>query len=192
MKTPHLLLSVLASLVIAEAGHAREVVRVFDYRDDEDLKINAEVRATLSFQKDGLGRLQLNLSAKAPFVDPQPGFDGLRGYNRHTAWQLEGLTDPHGLFYFAVFKEDGAFVSGHQEVTRTYGPIPERRLREDGSIDYFHLPSRPSVLRITTSTALLPTGRYTAEIWARNEPRMRLHFEIAGGTGRIHRFENVT
>ena len=176
---------------IPDTSAATVTERMFLYADDEDQKINAELFATLTRTPDGKGQLHLRLSASGPFVDPQPGFTGLRGYNRHTAFQLQALTDPHGLFYIATSDPSGKFIGGHATVRRQYGSMPQRKLNRDGSIDYFYIPPQSFLLQIDTSTRALPPGSYVTEIWARNEPRLRVRYELTPDRSRILRMENL-
>lgn len=131
-------------------------------------------------------RLWLRISAIGAGVDPVPGADGLPGANHVTAHELARVVGGGRLEVRSIadaFDRPGRFVTGSP------GPVPERRIDEDGRIgvgEYpVELPTRLYVL------APLPAdGEGTTELTVDGARRLVVAWKAEHGRVSLLRLES--
>src|SRR5207247_500886 len=124
--------------------------------------------------------LALAISAVGSQVEAIPGYAGVRGANRYTAEQIEHILT--GRFSFAVTTqaEDGSPPWLGRWHGGRRGPIPERRLRPDGRIDFLAMTRREYPLELLVETDGLVQGLLTTQLWFEGVPRLRVLYKVAG------------
>ncbi len=161
----------------------------FDYHDDHDDRRLADIRLHL-VERDGQRSLELVISAVGPQVEPIPGWQGVRGANRHTAEQIENILT--GRFSFVVKTQSADGVApwfGRWREGRR-GKIPERRLVK-GRIDVDAVTPRDYPLELIVETGGVRPGKQTTELWFDGVPRLRVTYLIAGNEARIVGFASL-
>jgi hypothetical protein len=161
----------------------------FAYHDDHDGRRLADIRVKI-VENDGGHSLQLVISAVGPQVQPIPGFAGVRGANRYTAEQIENILTGQLSLVVKTQADDGSAASFGQWRAGRRGPIPERRLRPDGRVDFL-AETREYPLELVVETANLVEGRQTTELWFDGVPRLRVTSQVAGNRVRIASFQSL-
>ena len=82
-----------------------------------------------------------------------------------------------------------ATASGTFAIVR-HGPIPERRLRADGTLDVDGRSDREFPLQARLETGTLPDGRHVVELLVDDEPRLRTIVKVSGNTARLLELES--
>ena len=162
----------------------------FDYHDDHDGRNLADVR--LSFVRQGQQRaLLINISAVGPFVDPIPGFRGVRGANRYTAEELDLiLSGQQAISVHTTHLESASHWTGSYE-SGERGHLPERRLKPNGRIDFQAVTELDYPLHLTIDTGEIRQGTQQTEVIVDGVPRLRVTFEVDGNDAHIVGFESL-
>src|SRR5262245_12470212 len=128
--------------------------------DDGSGRTLAHIDATLRRRDDGV-HLEIDIDSVHPSVDPVPGFAGIAGSNRRTAFEIDELSRTGAL---AVVTSDasGRSIPGSSRSARR-GAVPERRLRADGSLEVNALSPERLVLALKADSGPLGPGRYETD-----------------------------
>jgi hypothetical protein len=184
-----LLAGALAAACSSDDG-ARELDRrVTSYVEDEPgARALAEIDARLSVER-GAARLEVVLDAVGPEVEPVPGFAGVRGSNRITARELTRLVREQRVALRTFEVERGDAFDGDVRVARV-GPVPERRVGPDGTLELGALTREEFVTALETRSGPLAPGRYRAEVLVGDVPRLAVAFWFDGRAGGIERIDS--
>jgi hypothetical protein len=176
------------SLLLALAAVAGETVldaRRADVREDEGGgRAVAEARACLVRDGDGI-RLRVVASALGPFVDPPPGFEGVRGANAITAREMESILREGAIrARTRVRGADRAPTFRFREGRRATFP-ERRRLPARGGVS----PPRPGrevlLAELVAESDPLGEGVHETEFLVRDVPRLVVRYVVSGGAGKI-------
>ncbi|MCI0341884.1 MAG: hypothetical protein L0216_12160 [Planctomycetales bacterium] len=162
--------------------------RALAYREEEDGRRVAEVRATLVRRRGG-AVLSLAASAVGPAIEPPPDWRWRRGGNPVTARELTELPG-RGLLEIETITESGACLRGSLRPARR-GRLPERRARADATLDHLAEGADEWVVELLLVTPLLPPGRHETRVRASGEVRLRVETESDDSGGRILALEQV-
>lgn len=172
-------------LMVATRGRTDPLLdrRTADYLENGATgRAIAAVTATLAGGRQG-AELTLALSASGPFVDPVPGFEGIRGANLITARELDAIVRERRIGVRTRAAGSNLTTRGTWRVGRR-GPIPMRRLVK-GRIVWDSRSERDYVLELVISGGRVQDGTYATEVIVDGRPRLRVRYEARGGAGRI-------
>ncbi len=196
----------------ANPASAHEVLdrRSFLYRDPhEGGRVIAVIELELLGGAGG-SALRLRPSAVGALVEPVRDLRGIAGANHRTARELDALVVEDALV-LRVRSEDGTtrnlpLAGGHGAITAPCerapdhagsapepsalvrserGSVPERRVRDDGSIDHDAHSSAQHVTAIELVTPQLERGRHTVEVVVRGQVRLAVDLALEAAGGRI-------
>jgi hypothetical protein len=156
----------------------------FDYHDDHDGRILAEIRFEVR-QHDGGYRVQMVIAAQGPRVAAIPGYRGIAGGNRFTAEQFARLlASPAGLQVRTSGNGSATPWPGSIRAGRM-GKLPERRLLPNGAIDYLGRTRHAYPLELLVDLGPLTPGVCTTEVLADGVPRLRVTYQVRADTVRL-------
>lgn len=164
--------------------------RAADYYEDEGGgRILADVESRILAGPGRHVRFEADISATGPRVVPVPGFSGIIGANRITAEELKAIITER-RWGVRVVDQSGRASAGTLVVTKS-GPIPERRIRADGTIDEHGVSGEVFPLTARLSTPPLPEGRHLIELEVDGEPRLRALVRVFRHSARILELESL-
>jgi len=171
----------------SEPAAALDTTRI-DYREDEGSgRIVAEVVVELASVPGGAGdeaELTIVPSALGPFIDPIPGLRGVRSANLHTARELARLFAEERIDVVTRRVDGEGEVRGAVRISRS-GRVPERRRREDGSLDYLAQSRDVLPLALSLESGVLGRGDWRTEVLVDGVPRLVVEFAVRDGGGEI-------
>jgi hypothetical protein len=177
----------LALALLAAMGHRQspEILHRLSapyLEDDGSGRTLAHIAAMLRRRDDGV-HLEIDIDSVHPSVDPVPGFAGIAGGNRRTAYEMDELVRTGAL---AVVTSDasGRSIAGSCRSARR-GAVPERRLREDGSLAVNALSPERLVLALKVDSGPLAPGRYETNLLVGGTSRLRVTFLCERDGGRL-------
>ena len=156
-----------------------------DYLEDEHTgRILAKIEAKLLRSPAG-ARLQMSISAFGAYVDPVPGFKGIRGSNGSTAREMETLMRDQRLRV-----ETRSESAQHAPQTGTIREgrrmaIPERRARRDGAVELSADSPRNQLVELLVEGGDVAQGMRATEILLDGTPRLRVQYTSDTSTGKI-------
>lgn len=186
---PAVLVIFQATVSLANDREALDSAR-HDYRDHDDGRTNAAVRAAVRPEGDTT-LLELTVSALGPLVEPPRGFEGISGANRITAEELEMLLDGRRtlsgetLHAATGMLDAGTFREGSR------GRLPVRRLLCDGRIVYHGLTRDELPLELILQSRLDGDGDHWVTWRVDGIPRLRVTVEVHRGEARIVRIDGL-
>lgn len=158
----------------------------FEYLDHhEGGRLVAMIDVELARTAEGQGLLRVGPRAVDPNIEPVPGFQGVRGANLLAARELGRLVERGelSLVRFTGEAAEGRPTGRLLEVER--GHLPERRLRDDGRIDWDARTSKLHVAQVLLATDPFGPGRHRIEVHAAGHPRLSIDVEFDAQGGRI-------
>ncbi|MEO6596576.1 MAG: hypothetical protein ABIP94_17630 [Planctomycetota bacterium] len=166
------LLSMLpASSSLMEVPVVRDAVTVPYYEDAFVPRPVAQIAVELVASGEG-AFLRVVVAALGPDVDPLPGIAGAPGANLRTAEELERLLREQTLQLVARVGADQ--VPGRL-VEIEWARVPQRRIGEDGLVDFAAMTESPWPVRAVFESEVLPAGETWCYLQADGVPRLAVH-----------------
>lgn len=180
---------VLLYLSRLPAVHVLDEVTADYVEDGHTNRVLAGIRVQLR-RIGSEARLRVTASAESPNVDPVPGYRGLRGANHTTAQELETTLVSGELKILTRHQGRSAKRFGTCSPGR-WGPIPERRVDENGKLA-LHVPSRRDyLLEVHGLSVALPDGEHDTYLEVKGVPRLRVRARLENGRGKILSVESL-
>ncbi len=152
--------------------------RRFDYMEAHEGRPNAAVEVVLR-EAGGGARLEVNVSAAGPSVEPPPGWEGRRGGNEITARELGAIARSGRLTGATCHVASGVESAGSwREGAR--GRLPVRRLLPDDTIDHHAWSSEEMLLGLALESLLSRQGLHRTEWRVDGEVRLVIDVRIGG------------
>lgn len=191
---PYILLLVLACAIAGTLLDGNRSDTPLDGRDDlyyengTSGRAIATVRTDLSRRGSREACLDLAIRATGPFVDPVPGFEGIRGANRITARELDDITRGRRIS-IATKSADGTAVHGSWRAGAR-GRIPQRKLVR-GKVVWNGWSDREYVIELLLSSGNVGPGRHEMTVVVDRRDRLRVRFTFDGNRGTIDSIESL-
>jgi len=147
-------------------------------------RILADIGIQLERRKENEAALVLEISAVGPRVEPERGWEGVRGANRKTAQELRALLASDELVLWTMDLGSGETSSCLPFSVRR-GRIPLRRAFPDGRIGWNDRTGPEAPLEVRFEVAGLAPGTYRSEVVARGRARFRVGLAWDGREGEI-------
>lgn len=178
----------VVALILARTAQHREDVRILDrknadYLEDEQTGRQLADLGLRLVARRGEVRLELQIAAQGPTVQPVPGFRGVHGANHITARELTEMLD-RGQLKVVVLPRDGKGKRFGTVTALRRGRVPERRLDGDQLVvDAESL--EEYVLAIHAESPVLAKGEHEVYVEAKGVPRLRVDVRVGATSGRI-------
>jgi len=164
----------------------------FDFLDDKDGRVIGDVKVDL-LRNDEEYMLRMTISAIGAFVQPVPGYEGIRGANRVTAEELENILSGRYRFSVENWNEKASSPVYGRFWEGARGHLPERRLLINGEIDCKASSRLDYPLEMVVEIGIPTEGVNITEFYLEGVPRLRLNFDINNdeGQSRVISFESL-
>ena len=141
-----------------------------DYHEDAPgRRVVAAITARLQ-ASGSLRRLDLELAARGPRVEPFPGLEGVHGTNLRAAQELHRLLRDGQL----ELRVRGASAAAGRVVSLLEERLPTRSLTPDGDVRLRDATPAAWPSRVRLQTEALPEGRAIVEVFVEGVSRLRV------------------
>jgi hypothetical protein len=165
--------------------------QLLNYLEDELTgRIVAEITASVWQEKESF-RLLISASATGALVDPVPGIEGVRGWNRRTAFDFEAILRDKKLQVITRHERGGSEIAGSYRPGKK-SQLVERRVGKDGTIDYQSKSDDLRVIELIIDSGKLTPGDYETAVVLHGKERLRTKFRVADRKGAILALKGIS